>query len=235
MKCGPSSNCKEGSIRNMFFLPLGILIIVDALLVSAVFVAKIQDRRRSKHPKVSKSKGMPFRGVSFRNKKKYQELHDDSSYLSMESGIPMENTMDFRSDFRRRPTGFEQLGLQGAEFALQDELHDNNGASSTDLQQFVQSLSKILGASKFGLSFEFQKLHFQPKKSPKPILSEVTGLIDAGSLWGVMGASGAGKCEFLSFWKWTWLIRFSYLCKRSYGQDITYGRCYQSQWGRWGY
>lgn len=115
----------------------------------------------------------------------------------MENGIHMENRMSFRPDFRRKATGFEQLGLEGSEFILQEELHDNNGASRTDLQQFVQSLSRILGATKFGLSFEFQNLHFQPKGNPKPILSDVTGLIDAGSLWGVMGASGAGKCEFL--------------------------------------
>jgi hypothetical protein len=219
----------------MFLLPMGILIIVDLILVIAVIIAKIQGRWRSKHPKASKNKGMPFGGVPFRSNKQYQELHDDSYPSAMESGIPMESRMDFRQDFKRRPSGFEQLGLQGAEFVLHDELNDTNRASRTDLQQFVQSLSRILGATKFGLSFEFQNLHFQPKKNPKPILSEVTGLIDAGSLWGVMGASGAGKCEFFLIWKLSWLIRPSNLCKRSHGQDITYGRCHQSQWGRWGY
>ena len=200
-KCSPGSSCKEGAIRDMSFLPMGILIIVDILLITAVIIGKIQSRYRSKHPKASKNKGLPFGGIPFRSNKQYKEIGDDSYPSAMESGIPMQNNMDFRPDFRRRPTGFEQLGLEGAEFALHDELHDNNGASRTDLQQFVQSLSRILGATKFGLNFEFQNLHFQPKKNPKPILSDVTGMIDAGSLWGVMGASGAGKCECLFIWK----------------------------------
>jgi len=202
----------------MFFLPMGILIIIDVILVTAVVIAKIQSRYRTKHPKASKNKGLPFGGVPFRNKKKYQEIGDDSYPSAMEAGIPLQHNLEFqRPDLRRKPTGFEQLGLQGAEYALHDDLQDDNGASRTDLQQFVQSLSRILGASKFGLNFEFQNLHFQPKKNPKPILSEVTGMIDAGSLWGVMGASGAGKCKFSYTWKSTWLIRCSYLCKRSHG------------------
>jgi ABC-type glutathione transport system ATPase component len=174
----------------MSFLGLGILIIVDILLITATIIDKIRDRYKNKRPKARKEK-KGFGGGAFgRNNKKYQELHDDHS---MEEGSI---AMEPRLDFRRRPTGFEQMGAMEADFVLGDELHDANGANKTDLQEFVQSLSRILGATKFGLSFEFQNLHFQPPKNPKPILSDVTGLIDAGSLWGVMGASGAGKCEF---------------------------------------
>lgn len=182
---------------------MGILIIIDLLLITAVIIAKIQSRYRTKHPKASKNKGLPFGGIPFGKNKQYQEIGNDSHPSAMEAGIPLQmpNNMEFqRPDFRRRPTGFEQLGLQGAEYALQDDLQDDDGASRTDLQQFVQSLSRILGATKFGLNFEFQNLRFQPKKNPKPILSEVTGMIDAGSLWGVMGASGAGKCKFSFTW-----------------------------------
>jgi ABC-type multidrug transport system fused ATPase/permease subunit len=94
----------------------------------------------------------------------------------------------------RRPTGFEQLGQVESNFSMTD-LNDNDVADSTDLQRFVQSLSKILGATKFGLTFEFQNLKFHPPKAPRPILQDVSGCINAGSLWGVMGASGAGKCK----------------------------------------
>jgi ABC-type multidrug transport system fused ATPase/permease subunit len=93
----------------------------------------------------------------------------------------------------RRPTGFEELGVLEAEFV--EELHNTDTETKTDLHLFVQSLSKCLGATKFGLSFEFQDLGFKPPKSTKPILADVSGTINAGSLWGVMGASGAGKCK----------------------------------------
>ena len=76
-----------------------------------------------------------------------------------------------------------------------EDLHNGDAKTKTDLHLFVQSLSKCLGATKFGLSFEFQDLSFKPPKSTKPILSDVSGTINAGSLWGVMGASGAGKCK----------------------------------------
>jgi ABC-type methionine transport system ATPase subunit len=46
----------------------------------------------------------------------------------------------------------------------------------------------------FWTEFEFVDLRFQPKKSPKPILFDVSGRINSGAPWGVMGASGAGKC-----------------------------------------
>jgi len=229
-KCGPGSNCKEGSIRDMSFLGLGILIIVDILLITATIIDKIRDRYKTKRPKARKDK-KGFGGGAFgRNNKKYQELHDDHS-MEEGGGIPMES----RLDFRRRPTGFEQMGAMEADFVLGDEIHDTNGADRTDLQEFVQSLSRILGATKFGLSFEFQNLHFQPPKNPKPILSDVTGLIDAGSLWGVMGASGAGKCKFTLTRGESKLIQCSYFCQRSHGQDIQHRRYHQSQWCGWRY
>lgn len=99
-------------------------------------------------------------------------------------------------NLQRRPTGFEELGDMIDEFTYDDGQNEGEEqAMSTDLQLFVQSLSKCFGGSKFGLTFEFEDLNFHPPKARKPILSQVSGLIDAGSLWGVMGASGAGKCN----------------------------------------
>jgi hypothetical protein len=97
--------------------------------------------------------------------------------------------------FNRRPTGFD-LGALEAEST--EELHIGDAKTKTDLHLFVQSLSKCLGATKFGLSFEFQDLGFKTPKSTKPILSDVSGTINAGSLWGVMGASGGGNVGFES-------------------------------------
>jgi ABC-type multidrug transport system ATPase subunit len=95
---------------------------------------------------------------------------------------------------RRQPTGFQQIGRVEHNFFMAEHLGENDETDKTDLQRFVQSLKKIMGDTKFGLTFEFQNLRFHPKKAPRPILQDVSGCINAGSLWGVMGASGAGKC-----------------------------------------
>ena len=70
----------------------------------------------------------------------------------------------------------------------------NEGDCLSDLGLFIQSLSR-LGGNHGGLSFGFESLGYQPQKNRKSILSGVTGTIDHGTLWGIMGASGAGKCK----------------------------------------
>jgi len=123
----------------------------------------------------------------------YQQLNDDSEYHGIEEGdVTMESRITTFG-----PSGFEQLGEMGPEFSVREHIRhaETMPTETTDLHRFVQSLSKCLGATKFGLSFEFEDLQFKPPKASKPILSQVSGKINAGSLWGVMGASGAGKCK----------------------------------------
>ena len=67
-----------------------------------------------------------------------------------------------------------------------------------EIHRFVQSLSNCTRVRRFGLSFGFESLKFQPNASAKPILSEVSGHINSGTLWGIMGASGAGKSTFVN-------------------------------------
>jgi ABC-type glutathione transport system ATPase component len=174
----------------MNFLPVGILLLVDIALITATIMEKLANRYKRNHHKVKVNK-KPFlaRGIGRFSRRDYQEINEEyhgftDSDLQMESHIT----------FDRAPTGFEQLGVLEADFAFHD-LTQDDGAQKTDLHLFVQSLSKCLGATKFGLTFEFQDLNFTPPKSKKKILSDVSGTIHAGSLWGVMGASGAGKCK----------------------------------------
>lgn len=67
-----------------------------------------------------------------------------------------------------------------------------------ELQAFVKSLSKAIEGTTFGLSFAFNDLRFQPKAASRPILEHVTGCINAGTLVGIMGGSGAGKSTFVN-------------------------------------
>jgi ABC-type multidrug transport system fused ATPase/permease subunit len=145
--------------------------------------------------------------------------------------IPMTNT----AAYRRRPTGFQEIGQVEHNFSLADHINDDDVADSTDLQRFVQSLSKILGATKFGLTFEFQNLRFHPSKAPRPILQDVSGCINAGSLWGVMGASGAGKCESIREISINTVVTnlSSYFCECFDGKTSWDYWYYQGQWSGW--
>lgn len=218
-------------MKSMSFLPLGILIIVDLVLITLTILDKLRERYKKKGmkgPRVNK-KALLARGAGRFHGNTYQELEENTGFddndCQMESRI---------TSMQRRPTGFEQLGASEAAFLFQDQLKHDDGSQKTDLHLFVESLSKCLGATKFGLSFEFQDLAFKPPKSNRKILSEVSGTIHAGSLWGVMGASGAGKCEFLRRDNAVrMLMLLSDFCECSHGEAVQYWWGYKGQWRCW--
>ena len=173
----------------MSFLPLGLLVLVDILILAFVVSNKV--RHRANRTKISK--GQPRSRKSFIKRTattlgaeqqvgQYEELGDDEFALTPR--------------IMRVDTGF------GGEVPLgfdPDEDHSEElKKPSSDLELFIRSMSRCIGATNFGLSFEFEDLAFHPQKAAKPILSEVTGKIDRGTLSGVMGASGAGKSTFVN-------------------------------------
>ena len=181
----------------MTFLPLGVLVLLDVFLITAILMAKIKERffknDRVRTLKIGTMTN-PLAG-NIRNRQ-YGEVEE--MYLRMQNGFQMEETRDATMHPRQYgTTRFVELGAMQTEFSRDDGFNQIHEDDRTGLYLFVKSLSKCLGNSNFGLSFEFKDLGFQPKKSPKPTLSGVSGRINAGSLWGVMGPSGAGKCEFL--------------------------------------
>ncbi|KAL8726678.1 MAG: hypothetical protein Q9166_006546 [cf. Caloplaca sp. 2 TL-2023] len=165
---------------------LCLILAIDTIVILAMVVFSIRMHFKNKHD--TNSKGKRFsrlnKTASFFDKnhqaKKYHSLQDDD--IALESRI---------THVQRSDTAF------GGNFTPIDSQKDDNELIS-DLDMFIQSMSKCIGTEKFGLSFEFNDLRFQPKKAKRPILSEVTGKIDRGSLWGVMGASGAGKSTFVN-------------------------------------
>ncbi|KAL8887271.1 MAG: hypothetical protein Q9192_006351 [Flavoplaca navasiana] len=185
-KCSVGASCPAGSNRNMDFLPPGLILAVDTLVILAMLFFRIKGFFKNKHDTSSKGKRFSRlnKPASFFDKnyyaKKYHSLQDDD--IALESRI---------THVQRSDTAF------GGNYTPIDAAKDDNELIS-DLDMFIQSMSKCIGTEKFGLSFEFTNLKFQPKKAKKPILSEVTGKIDRGSLWGVMGASGAGKSTFVN-------------------------------------
>ena len=69
--------------------------------------------------------------------------------------------------------------------------------SMIDFKRFIASMSKCIEAKELGLSFTFLDLGLRLGDDGKELLRDFTGRIDSGSMWGIMGASGAGKCAIL--------------------------------------
>lgn len=130
---------------------------------------------------------------NIQRKRAYSKLDDDKESLA-----PPQIQMISRNDRVGAGSGFDSI-LQNETAPDTSPLARARTTDSkpTDLNRFLVSLAKCLEDEdgNFGLSYEFNNLSFQPKKAPLPILSEVTGFIDNGSLWGVMGAAEAGTCE----------------------------------------
>lgn len=83
----------------------------------------------------------------------------------------------------------ESLVVEGEGEDGQDEM------TAASLSLFISSLKKCIGVHDIGLTFGFEGLGLRLTKSKnKQILAGLTGHIGSGVLWGVMGASGAGKC-----------------------------------------
>ena len=195
LKCSFSAVCPAGSSVDRPVFPLVALVLLDLWILLATSATKcIWGRRKSNPGKRQKVKrpdhGLPFSTRDSRSKQ-YRTLSESNSNenFHLESRI---------SGVRRANTGF--LAVMDNEFSFEEEdgglILDEN--TDPDIEQFVQSLSRSTVASSFGLSFGFENLVFQPKRSKKPILSGVSGEIKSGTLVGVMGASGAGKSTFIN-------------------------------------
>lgn len=67
--------------------------------------------------------------------------------------------------------------------------------SKDNLSLFVASIQKFVGMNDVGISIGFKDISFTLGNG-KTIVAPQTGHIEKGSVWAVMGASGAGKSEF---------------------------------------
>ncbi|KAK8014377.1 hypothetical protein PG990_007673 [Apiospora arundinis] len=183
--CSVGSRCPEGSSYEVFLIPFGILVIIDALLAIGVIILGL--RARSRKWKSSSGAGILKRSVT-RAMTRYRALSEERDQES----FPMDATYHPRDGTWN---GFQDVihmaELQGKPIEdMQDEL-------PVQLRGFIESMRKATDASRLGLSFSYSGLQFHPRSAPKPILQDVTGSIERGTLTAVMGGSGAGKSTFV--------------------------------------
>ena len=192
IKCTLGANCPEGSYFSRPLLPIALLGLLDLLLISLVIGAKLmkktQTRSRRRENGIQRLKRAVRSSTATFRSPGFQSLPDDNLHLeSQVAGI------------RRTPTGFgPDKDIYYTADTNTDGIYLDREKSSPEIQQFVHSLSRCTLVSRFGLSFEFENLKFQPNKRSEPVLSEVSGQIKGGTFWGVMGASGAGKSTFVN-------------------------------------
>ncbi|KAI0169250.1 hypothetical protein GGR52DRAFT_513166 [Hypoxylon sp. FL1284] len=189
--CSVGSHCPEGSTYELFLIPVLILIIVDVLLIVVLawyLLRKRFLRSREQHSTGLKAKG---RNPFLRANSGYKEIPEEND--PDQEMLPMQATYI--------PT---QDGWVGFEAALayptprSSTMDVTESGFSPQLKVFVESMRRVTDGARFGLSFAYSNLSFQPNGSAKPILQNVTGSIDRGSLTAVMGGSGAGKSTFVN-------------------------------------
>jgi ABC-type multidrug transport system ATPase subunit len=82
-----------------------------------------------------------------------------------------------------------------ADASIQDDQSELD--TNPDFKIFMHYISRLIKTKEVGLSFDFENLEYEPQKGKK-ILQGVTGSIQSGSMWAVMGGSGAGKSTFFN-------------------------------------
>ncbi|KAK6087714.1 hypothetical protein SCUP234_01353 [Seiridium cupressi] len=193
--CSTGSRCPEGTSYQRTLIPIAALIIVDAILLVATMLLVLRSRFRKTANSHSasashRSKG-GLNGVSAKVSG-YSALDETDRDQEM---VPMNATYLSRAETW---TGFHAVLDMGLTRNMKAEQLENAKGMSPELLSFVESMRRATDATQFGLSFKYSNLSFQPKKSSRMILQNVTGCIERGAVTAVMGGSGAGKSTFVN-------------------------------------
>ncbi|KAI1263305.1 hypothetical protein F5Y18DRAFT_395312 [Xylariaceae sp. FL1019] len=191
--CGIGSYCPEKSVSQVFLVPILLLTIIDTILVFGLvwYVINRRFRRTRDSHKSSKPKSISAIAAKATGYNQLSDSGDDEADTEM---LPMEATYMPGPDAW---TGFE-AALDLPIPVSTEDMHDYDSGLSPQLLAFVESMRKATDASTFGLSFTYTDLSFHPKSAQTPILQNVTGSIERGTLTAVMGGSGAGKSTFVN-------------------------------------
>lgn len=190
--CTFASWCPERSTSHMLLIPIVVLVVFDVLFVLGLLLLALRKRHRARsrgHHQPITTKPQLMRAIT-RTITGSHSIHDNTLDQEM---APTHATYLPRSDtWVGFEAALEMTNQQGKRVA------DMEKDLTPQLSAFVHSMRKATDAARFGLSFQYSDLSFHPKGSVRPILQNVTGSIERGSLVAVMGGSGAGKSTFVN-------------------------------------
>ncbi|KAI0547982.1 hypothetical protein F4679DRAFT_335093 [Xylaria curta] len=188
--CAVGSWCPERSTFQTFLVPVFLLLVLDVIITIALIWYVINRRFRNTREAHGLSRSKGFSAIPG-NMMGYKELPDDT-----------DNNEPLSMGATYIPRGEDAwAGFQAAldiPIVVDSDTEEYDSGLTPELRAFVDSMRKATDASQFGLSFTYTDLSFQPKGASKPILQNVTGSIERGSLTAVMGGSGAGKSTFVN-------------------------------------
>ncbi|KAK0658519.1 hypothetical protein QBC41DRAFT_377522 [Cercophora samala] len=203
--CAVGSLCPEGSSYERYFIPLGVLIALDILIIIGIIILRFRSRLSSSaqvhQSSVSKKPESAVvglaRAVTRRKYKKISPEHDVDHEMSAVGSPPPPGRGDVWAGFQ------EALVMPAQSYRNPDGIMSPQGEDlekslPPQIRAFIDSMRKATDASEIGLGFGYSQLAFQPKGSNRPILQDITGSIRSGTLTAVMGGSGAGKSTFVN-------------------------------------
>ncbi|KAI5844501.1 ABC transporter-like protein [Morchella snyderi] len=179
-RCKAGTICREGSSNKRPVMGFGISVAIDMILIITLFGAGAWKR---------------MLGRDVGRKRATKQICNESE-LSMQSAKQV--TKD--PEFSMSETTVGKTTLPGPEIEtsqIVDEVEELMEETNEELKKLVESFGKCIDGNHFGLSFDFRELGLTLQNG-RQLLADVNGSIERGSMWGVMGPSGAGKTTFMN-------------------------------------
>jgi ABC-type multidrug transport system ATPase subunit len=215
-KCSYGSLCPEGSVNQIVLAPLWVTLVLDVvlgLLVAVGFgISKWRKSRPKKYsvPPVQESRrfdgqenagllgsGSPLMTGSNSPR---MSLTASPGNASPASSATLTPRLPYTAHTRRSNGRVDNMDgyVDDDDVSIfDDDEIEADFQKNPDFQRFIRSVSRSVTTQSIGLSFDFENLAYETR-SGKKILQDVTGTMPRGSMWGVMGGSGAGKSTFLN-------------------------------------
>jgi ABC-type multidrug transport system ATPase subunit len=212
-KCSYGSLCPEGSVNQIVLAPLWVTLVLDAVLGILVAVGFGISKWRKSRPKkystptvLEPRKSDVQEGIGLLGSPPMTGYNSPRMSLitpgnvSPASSSTLTPHLPHTAHMRRsngRVDNMDGYVDDDQISTFDDDEIEADFQNNPDFQRFIRFVSRSVTTQSIGLSFDFENLAYETKRGKK-ILQGITGTMPRGSMWGVMGGSGAGKSTFLN-------------------------------------